>query len=82
MGPADPGEPPLEIEVALTTVDSGDVIVLCSDGLWSYAPSADELAVLVEPHRKDAVALARALVHETLLRGAHDNVSVAVCVVD
>ncbi len=82
VGPSDPGEPPLAIEVALTTVDSGDVVVLCSDGLWSYAPSAEELGVLVAPHRNDAVALARALVHETLLRGAHDNVSVAVCVVE
>ncbi|CAN5540738.1 hypothetical protein BH09MYX1_BH09MYX1_46090 [soil metagenome] len=82
VGPSDPGEPALEVDVVETTVAPGDVILLCSDGLWSYAPSAEDLGVLVRPHRTDPIALARALVHETLLRGAHDNVSVAVCIVE
>jgi serine/threonine protein phosphatase PrpC len=82
VGPPDPSDPPLEVDVTETTIAPGDMVLLCSDGLWSYAPSAPELAVLVRGIEADPVAAARAFVHETLVRGAHDNVSVAVCVVD
>jgi protein phosphatase len=82
VGPSDPTEPPLEVDVTETTVDAGDVIILCSDGLWSYAAQANELGRLIQSQRTDSTAIARMLVHESLFRGAHDNVSVAVCVVD
>ncbi len=82
VGPPDPTDPPLEVDVIETTVEPGDMVVLCSDGLWSYAPGAGELMVLARGLDCDPVGAARAFVHETLVRGAHDNVSVAVCVVE
>ena len=65
---------------ASTTLSSGDVLVLCCDGLWSYMASPEAMAAVVRRSGTGAAALARALVHEALVRGGHDNVSVAVYV--
>ena len=54
-------------------------LVVCSDGLWNYAPSASAIADLV--HRDpDAptIEVARALVDFALAAGGHDNITVAV----
>lgn len=80
IGPLDGTLPPLEPSVAKTTLAAEDVLVLCSDGLWSYMASPEAMAAVVHRSGKGAVSLARALVHEALVRGAHDNVSVAVYV--
>ncbi|HEX7604903.1 MAG TPA: PP2C family protein-serine/threonine phosphatase, partial [Polyangiaceae bacterium] len=80
IGPLDGSLPPLEPSVARTTLAAGDVLVLCSDGLWSYMASPQAMSAVVHRSGKGPVALARALVHEALVRGAHDNVSVAVYV--
>ena len=55
-------------------------LILCSDGLWNYAATADELGALVaaEPDGASACELATALVRAALTRGGHDNVTVAV----
>ena len=55
-------------------------LILCSDGLWNYAATADELGALVaaEPEGASACELATALVRAALTRGGHDNVTVAV----
>lgn len=55
-------------------------LILCSDGLWNYTPSADVLARLLEalPSEASAVAIARALTDTALTRGGHDNITVAV----
>ena len=80
IGPLDGSLPPLDPSEARATLSSGDALILCSDGLWSYMASAEDMSAVVHRSGEGAVALARALVHEALVRGAHDNVSVAVYV--
>ena len=55
-------------------------LVICSDGLWNHAPSAEELLALASEVPSDAAAIevARALTRAAIARGAHDNVTVGV----
>jgi serine/threonine protein phosphatase PrpC len=55
-------------------------LIVCSDGLWNYAPTADELASLVHTRapRTSPIEAARALVDAAIDAGGHDNVTVAV----
>ncbi|MBO8196581.1 serine/threonine-protein phosphatase, partial [Streptomyces oryzae] len=59
--------------------DQPGVVVVCTDGLWNYAESAEEMAAAVPP---DALARplqsAQHLVGYALDGGGHDNVTVAV----
>ncbi len=59
-------------------------LVLCTDGLWNYAPDAAELARLVEalPAGAAPAAVARALADTANSRGGHDNITVAVVDID
>lgn len=59
-------------------------LVLCSDGLWNYAPTTDRIAELVRAHesRTAPVDVARALTRVALAAGGRDNVTVAVVDVD
>ena len=59
-------------------------LVLCTDGLWNYAPGAGELARLVEalPDGAAPAAVARALADSANSRGGHDNITVAVVDID
>jgi serine/threonine protein phosphatase PrpC len=55
------------------------VIIVCSDGLWNYAPDTDALADKALPSALDApLNAARILVQHALEGGGHDNVTVAV----
>ena len=56
-------------------------VVLCSDGLWNYFPSAPEVSLLVRSAGEgaNAAVIARVLVNHALARGGGDNVSVGVC---
>jgi serine/threonine protein phosphatase PrpC len=59
------------------------LVVLCSDGLWNYAESADAMGEVVDRARKRRpIALARHLVEYALGAGGADNVTVAVAEVD
>ena len=54
-------------------------LVLCSDGLWNYARSPVELSQLLESSPiGQPIAAARTLTDIALVRGGHDNVTVAV----
>ncbi|UNZ19305.1 PP2C family serine/threonine-protein phosphatase [Streptomyces sp. 891-h] len=59
--------------------DQPGVVVVCTDGLWNYAESAEEMAAAVPP---DALTRplqsAQHLVGYALDGGGHDNVTVAV----
>jgi serine/threonine protein phosphatase PrpC len=59
-------------------------LILCTDGLWNYAPTAAELGELLDAVPRDASAaeVARALIGVALERGGHDNVTAAVIDVD
>ncbi len=52
---------------------------MCTDGLWNYTPTADELGGLVVTQDSAApLAVARSLVRHAVSLGGHDNVTVAV----
>lgn len=58
-------------------VEEAGTLLLCSDGLWNYAPEA----VLIRDQLKqdaDAITAARGLVDFALAAGGHDNVTVAI----
>jgi protein phosphatase len=54
----------------------GDVVLVCSDGLWGMIP-ADQIQEIVEP--LSAQAAADALVAAANDAGGHDNISAIVC---
>ncbi|CAL9457577.1 PP2C family serine/threonine-protein phosphatase [Streptomyces sp. enrichment culture] len=68
----------LEPHTASFKPDRAGVVVVCTDGLWNYAESAEEMAEAMPP---DAAARplhgARVLVGHALDGGGHDNVTVA-----
>jgi serine/threonine protein phosphatase PrpC len=54
------------------------VLLLCSDGLWNYAPEAGKLAALAMPGaRADPCGAAAALVQFAIDAGGMDNITVA-----
>ncbi len=69
-------------ENAEPTIVSFDIpgagyLLLCSDGLWNYAPSSEELANLVlQMSDVDAVTVSRRLVEFARSHGGHDNITV------
>ncbi|CAL9422341.1 hypothetical protein SUDANB106_01897 [Streptomyces sp. enrichment culture] len=59
--------------------DRPGVVVVCTDGLWNYAESAEEMAAAVPADaRTHPMRSARHLVGHALDGGGHDNVTVAV----
>ncbi len=81
IGPLDDTVGDLVPEVMTTTLAPGATLVLCSDGVWSYLARPEAMAAMIGCVDRDASLVACALVHEALLRGGHDNASVAVHVV-
>jgi serine/threonine protein phosphatase PrpC len=58
----------------------GERLLLCSDGLWNYAETAEALGALLAAHPgAGPLDLARTLVAHARGKGGHDNVTVAVC---
>jgi serine/threonine protein phosphatase PrpC len=55
-------------------------LLLCSDGLWNYAPAVDDLSKLIFSAPEDAttLSLAQALTKFALTAGGHDNITVMV----
>jgi serine/threonine protein phosphatase PrpC len=54
-------------------------VVLCSDGLWNYAPTDERMAAVVGPPSETTPSgLARVLVDHALACGGQDNVTVVV----
>jgi len=54
------------------------VVVLCSDGLWNYLGSAEDLADLTRPLAAEPMSAAAELVRLAIGMGGHDNVTVVV----
>ena len=68
----------LEPHTASFKPDRPGVVVVCTDGLWNYAESADEMAgVVPEDAAVRPLHGARVLVGHALDGGGHDNVTVA-----
>jgi PPM family protein phosphatase len=55
-------------------------LVLCSDGLWNYAPNATDIATLLDalPSGTTALAAAHSLTDTALAKGGRDNITVAI----
>ena len=64
-------------------VDWPGFVVLCSDGLWNYLPSAGRLGELLLELPEDAepVTMARSLTSFARDAGGRDNITVAVALV-
>ncbi len=59
--------------------DRPGVVIVCSDGLWNYAESAEQMAAVVPlDARARPLECARTLLTHALDGGGHDNVTVAV----
>ncbi|MEV0278367.1 PP2C family serine/threonine-protein phosphatase [Streptomyces sp. NPDC050610] len=69
----------LEPHTASFTPDRPGVVVVCTDGLWNYAESAEQMAAAVPlDARARPLHSARFLVGHALDGGGHDNVTVAI----
>ncbi|QEV52568.1 protein phosphatase [Streptomyces platensis] len=68
----------VEPHTATFKPDGPGVVVVCTDGLWNYAESAEQMAAVL-PYDAPARPLngARTLVTHALDGGGHDNVTVA-----
>ncbi len=76
-----------QVDPHLVTIapDGPGVVVICTDGLWGYLDSVEELAAALPVEAFDApLVAARELVEIALRGGGRDNITVAVipCVTD
>jgi serine/threonine protein phosphatase PrpC len=66
----------------VTTFTPGDPgrLVVCSDGLWNYLTTPEQMAQLIEaePARASPLAAAQTLTQFALDAGGHDNITVVV----
>ena len=67
-------DPDVDVDTFTLQARAGDVFLLCSDGL-STMVDAETIARLVEQHRHDLRAAARALIKEANDRGGDDNIT-------
>ena len=85
LGPLEGGDPLLHAAPDLLEFDAPGPghLVLCTDGLWNYFPSPDDLAAIAARAGGNArpSAIARVLVNAALTQGGQDNVTVAVLAV-
>ena len=61
-------------------VELPGLVVVCSDGLWNYAPTEAELhdVVMDGPAEESALERAERLVAFANAKGGHDNITVAI----
>lgn len=61
------------------TIPGSGYLLLCTDGLWNYAPQPGQLANLVQQSSgTDAISISRSLVEFARQSGGHDNITVTV----
>jgi serine/threonine protein phosphatase PrpC len=82
LGPLEVGAEPVEIDpdVRSRELAGPGLVLLCTDGLWNYAPKPADICAVIRAagDETNAVEVARLLVNYALARGGQDNVSVAV----
>ena len=77
---ADAGEN-AAVEVIERALPGSGTLLLCTDGLWNYAPSPDVLLSVMQTAGAgdaDAVTTARRLVEFATAKGGHDNITAIV----
>lgn len=65
-----------QIDIFSTAVQPGDLLVLCTDGLYNHVPEGDILNVILETNFDLKLAVNN-LVNLALERGGNDNITVA-----
>jgi PPM family protein phosphatase len=68
---------PVEVETHTLSLAEGDLLLLCSDGLWEMVRDP-QIATIVTASQPDPSAMAQALVQVALAGGGVDNISVLV----
>jgi serine/threonine protein phosphatase PrpC len=78
----DPEDPP-EPHIVTATLSPGEKLVLCSDGLWNYAPTPSALMALTSELSAETPAIdqCRALVKFANASGGRDNITAAMFIV-
>lgn len=78
---ADPGWKPRRASLDVTGPGR---LILCSDGLWNYAPTPEEVAAAAagQEAESDLIDVARRLVAFANEHGGHDNITVIVVDID
>jgi protein phosphatase len=69
------GRADLLVDVQALTMKSGDVLLVCSDGLTTMIPD-DDIATILDRSQGDIAKAARDLVDEANDRGGEDNITV------
>ncbi len=69
--------PTVEVEASVVPLAAGDILLLCSDGLWKMVRDRQLAAILTTP-LPGPWATAHALVRAALIGGGEDNVSAIV----
>ncbi|MCP2729413.1 PP2C family serine/threonine-protein phosphatase [Limnofasciculus baicalensis] len=72
---------PDDLEPSIIQFNSSEsgCLLLCTDGLWNYAPQAEQIAALVQSTIDiDALGVSRRLVDFARGKGGNDNITVAV----
>jgi serine/threonine protein phosphatase PrpC len=69
-------KPEVDVDIFTETMQRGDVLILCSDGLWEMVLDADIARLVVEAPTPQATC--DALIREANLAGGEDNVTVIV----
>jgi PPM family protein phosphatase len=79
----DPDAPPTP-HVLTATLSPGERLLLCSDGLWNYAPTPSALIALTAefPAATSTIRICRALVKFANDSGGRDNITAAMFVAD
>jgi serine/threonine protein phosphatase PrpC len=77
-----PDDPPVP-HVVTATLSPGERVLLCSDGLWNYAPTPSALAALTAGFSgaTPAITMCQVLVNFANSSGGRDNVTAAMLVV-
>ena len=77
----DPDDPP-EPHVESVQLSSSDMLLLCSDGLWNYAPTPSALNAVTSDLPTAAVEICETLVRYANNAGGRDNITAAIMMID
>ena len=70
--------PSVEVDVFREPLQDGDVLLLCSDGLWEMVPDEQQLADVLSSSWASADYMAEKLVQLALVAGGLDNIGLVV----